>query len=309
LEPRNDAIIIGGGAAGLSAALVLGRARRNVVVLDDARPRNAAAEFSHGFFTRDGARPGEIARLARRDLAAYPSVRIETAAATAATRSGDGFSVTDATGRRYAGKKLLIATGVFDELPRVPGLDERWGKSIFVCPFCDGWEVQDQVLGIYGKGHEAVGLAQELRGWSTQLVVCAETDDLTADDRLWLAATDTRFNVGPLRAITGPGNTLRFEDAEEIVCDALFLTAPLRQHSPLFAALGCAVDADEMIVVDKHFHTTVDGCYAAGDAVTARHQVIIAAASGAAAAITISCNLLEAEAAGLVMKARNPKQF
>jgi thioredoxin reductase len=299
-----DAIIVGGGAAGLSAALVLGRARREVLVLDDGRPRNAAAEFSHGFMTRDGERPADLARYARRELAAYPSVRIEATAAVDAVAAGDGFTVTDRSGATHRAKKVLLATGVFDELPDVPGLQDRWGTSIFVCPFCDGWEVRDRLIAVYGKGRESLELAQELRGWSSRLIVCADVDVLTADDKLWIAASKSRLKIGKLVAITGPGNRLCFEDADEITCDALFLTAPLRQHSPLFAALGCAVDGEGLIVVDEHFRTSVPGCFAAGDAVTPRHQVIIAAASGAAAASTISCNLLESEAASLIADAR-----
>jgi thioredoxin reductase len=224
----NDAIIIGGGAAGLSAALVLGRARRNVLVLDDGRPRNAAAEFSHGFMTRDGERPSDIAQYARRDLMAYPSVHIFSAAALEAAAIRDGFAVVDRAGNTYRAKRLLIATGVFDEMPDVPGLSERWGKTVFVCPFCDGWEVRDRLIAVYGKGHEAVELAQELRGWTARLIVCAEVDDLTADDRLWIEGSNVRLKVGKMRAITGPGNELSFEDEEQLACDALFLTAPLR---------------------------------------------------------------------------------
>jgi thioredoxin reductase len=298
-----DALIVGGGAAGMSAALVLGRARRDVLVLDDANPRNAVADFSHGFITRDGERPGEILASAHRDLIAYPRVRFLKAAAARAEKIGDSFFVTDASGEVHAGKRLILATGVFDELPDVPGMRERWGKSVFVCPFCDGWEVQDKVIGVYAKGRDAVELAQELRGWSSRLIVFMEREELTPDDRLWIEASNSTVKIGRLRAISAPDNTLCFADSERVRCDVLFIGAPLAQHSPLFAALGCSLD-DGLIAIDKKCRTSVSGCYAAGDAVTMRHQIIIAAASGAASAITLNSELLESEATSLVERHR-----
>jgi thioredoxin reductase len=297
-----DALIVGGGAAGLSAALVLGRARRSVVVIDDARPRNAVVDSSHGFITRDGASPADWLRIARSELAAYPTVRFLNDAATSASKRDEQFIVSVASGDVLSGKRLLMATGVFDRLPAIDGLGERWGKSVFVCPFCDGWEVQHQRVAVHGKRRDAVELAQEIHGWTQDIIVCVETDDLTERDRRWIDASHALLKVGNLASLGGSRPspiTLTFEDAAELECQALFISTPLRQHSPLFAALGCKIGTDGLVVADSHSETTVTGCYAAGDAVAKHHQVIIAAASGASAAITISCNLLEAEAAEL----------
>lgn len=297
-----DAIVVGGGPAGLSAALILGRARRRTLVVDDGHPRNAVAEAMHGFITRDGTPPAAFAAAAWRELAAYPSVALREEAALEVARAGDGFRVVLATSAPLAAKRLILATGVFDVLPDVDGLAERWGKSVFVCPFCDGWELQDRRIAVYGRGADAVALAQELAGWTRDLVVCAERDELCDADRRWVERAGATLRIGRLRALRGPVprlERLAFGDGEEAACEALFLSAPLRQHSPLFAQLGCVLAPDGRIAVDPCYRTSVPGCYAAGDAVTTHHQVLIAAASGASAAIALSSDLLEREAADL----------
>jgi thioredoxin reductase len=302
-----DVVIVGGGAAGLSAALVLGRARRSVIVLDNGHPRNAVVDASHGFVTRDGAAPAELLRIARAQLNEYATVSLLSATASTAVKRVDGFSVTTASGETYNGKRLLIATGVFDALPEISGLPERWGKSVFVCPFCDGWEVRDQPIGVYGKGRDAVDLAREIHGWTKDIVVCVESDDLQPHDRRWIEASGTRLKVGRVRALDGQGGTLSkllVEGGEAIPCTALFVCAPLVQHSPLFRDLGCKIGADGLIAVNASACTSVAGCYAAGDSVTKHHQIVIAAASGAAAAIAVSCNLLETEARELAATRR-----
>ena len=298
-----DVIIVGAGAAGLSAALVLGRARRPVLVIDEGQPRNAVVDVSHGFLTRDGERPADLIEKARLDIAAYPSVEFVRDVATTAAKHGECFSVDLSHGETAIGKRLLLATGVFDVLPEIDGLRERWGRSVFVCPFCDGWELRDQRIAVFGPGREAVELAQELHGWTTDLVICMEADNMTDHDRRWIGASGAALCVAPIRAIAdaGTGIELAFADVHvaAVRCDALFLSAPLRQHSPLFAALGCKISADDRIEVDANWHTSISGCYAAGDSATKRHQIIVAAASGAEAAITINCNLLDAEASAL----------
>jgi thioredoxin reductase len=294
-----DVLIVGGGSAGLSAALILGRARRKVLVFDDGNARNAAAREMHGFLTRDGTPPGEMKRVARSELTHYPTVQFLDAQVVSAEPGGPGFLISMGPGEQFAGKRLLIATGVFDQLPKIEGLAERWGKSVFVCPFCDGWEVRETRIAVYGAGREAVGLAQELRGWTHDLVVAVERDDLTENDRRWIEGSGAALRVGTVTALAGRAGTLEhldFADGQRVACRALFVSAPLRQHSPLFAALGCRFTADGMVSVNSSNATTVAGCYAAGDAVTKHHQVVLAVASGAAAAITISCDLLQEEA-------------
>lgn len=303
-----DALVVGGGAAGLSAALVLGRARRSVIVIDDGNPRNAVAPETHGFLTRDGMPPAEVTRLARAELAAYPTVELLSDTVRTATKIGDVFSLQVESGVSVSGKRLLMATGVFDELPPIDGLRERWGKSVFVCPFCDGWEIQDQRIAVYGPGRDAVELAQEVHGWTNDLIVCVERDDLAEDDRRWIAAARATLSVGTIRALSGPPEgpqTIAFADGRTVECHAMFISAPLRQHSPLYAALGCEI-GDDGLVVTSHCLTTIAGCYAAGDAVTNHHQLVLSAASGAEAAIVLNSNLLEAEAAALAASGTEP---
>ncbi len=297
-----DVIAVGGGAAGLSAALVLGRARRTVLVCDDGRPRNAAAERMHGFLTHDGRRPADFGHAAREELARYPSVTTVDESVVAARRAGDAFAVTLASGSIAYGRRILLTTGVVDQLPPVEGLAERWGRSVFVCPFCDGWEVRDERIAVCGSGREAVSLAEELYGWSHDLVVCPDRDDLTARDRAWIAASGVTLHVGRLRRLVGARGSLEraeFADGDQVACSAAFVSAPLRQHSPLVRSLGCALTATCEIAIDSTNQTSVRGCYAAGDAATTVHQVVVAAASGARAAIGITGDLLQEDADAL----------
>ncbi len=189
-----------------------------------------------------------------------------------------------------------------DQLPPVEGLAERWGRSVFVCPFCDGWEVRDERIAVCGSGREAVGLAEELYGWSHDLVVCPDRDDLTARDRAWIAASGVTLHVGRLRRLVGARGSLEqveFADGGQVACSAAFVSAPLRQHSPLVRSLGCALTATCEIAIDSTNQTSVRGCYAAGDAATTVHQVVVAAASGARAAIGITGDLLQEDADAL----------
>jgi thioredoxin reductase len=298
-----DVVIVGGGAAGLSAALVLGRSCRSVLICDDGRPRNAVVARMHGFLSRDGTPPAELLALARTELERYPSVRRLRAHIARAQRNGTEFVVVTDDGTRYSGRRLVLATGVYDAIPPIEGIAERWGRSVFVCPYCDGWEMRGKRLAIIGNGHKAVELAQELRQWSSDLVVCTqEIDDLTPEDRRWLAATHAVIRSAAVRRIGSESQAqqINFADGMQESCDAIFLRAPLRQRYPLVDMLGCNVRADGEIDVDGLGRTSVPGCYAAGDAVTAVHQVALAAASGVCAAMGVNEDLVTEEVRGLI---------
>jgi thioredoxin reductase len=301
-----DVIVIGGGAAGLSAALVLGRACRSALVCDDGRPRNIVADRMHGFLSRDGTPPKDLLEIARGELSCYPSVQYLSTHIASAQRGEEYFTVVSDDGAAFEARRLLLATGVYDALPQIPGLRERWGSSVFVCPYCDGWEVRGKRLAVIGKGRKAVELAQELHRWSGDLIVCTQdVDDLNDADRRWLAAANVSVRKASVTSIDGKSASeqeIWLGDGSAVPCDAVFLCAPLRQRYPLVDMLGIRVRSDGEIDVDERGRTSVPGCYAAGDAVTTIHQVVLAAASGVCAAMGINDELLAEEVRALAGK-------
>lgn len=298
----HDVAIVGAGASGLSAALVLGRARRDVVLFDDGKPRNASATEMHGFIGLDGASPQQLLERARRELQSYPSVALMTGTVASLAREDDAFAIELERGERFRARRTILATGMSDVLPEVPGLAEHWGRGVFVCPYCDGWEVRDRRLVAYGKADDAVGLAQELYRWSTSVVALACGGETSGPQRAWLAAAGVELHVAELAGVEGDGAHLTAvvpASGERIACDALFLSVDLRQSSDLGARLGCAFERNGAFRVDDRNRTTVSGVYAVGDAVTHFHQVIIAAASGARTAICVNDDLTVEDAARL----------
>lgn len=293
---KYDVVIAGGGCAGLSAALVLGRARRRVLVIDNGVPRNGSARAMHGFFSRDGADPNTILADARAQLAQYSSVECVSGLALDAERTGDGFLV-EYNGEQIASQTLIVATGVRDALPEIDGLHGLWSKSVFTCPYCDGWEVRDARLAAFGTTRSGVGLARELYQWSRDLVVCSDLcTTISPEERSWVEAQRIPVKESPIRRLLGNNGALsaiEFEDGERIERDALFLSVPLEQASGLAEALGCNMTVRGQIDVDNEYRTSVPGAYAAGDAVTHMHQVVFAAASGARAAIALNNDLME----------------
>lgn len=290
--------MVGDGVAGLSAALTLGRARRRTLVLGAGAPRNAAAQRMHGFLSREGMPPGELLAISRRQIEQYPDVAFADEFVLEVERHGTGFVARAESGRTFPGKRLLLATGVRDVLPRIEGISELWGSVLFTCPYCDGWEFRDRRLGVVGAGCEALGLAREMYRWSRDLTVIATDGSAAAEeDRAWVELhrpTTVRTPIVRFRAVDS-GAAIDFEDGTSAEFSAVFFSAPLRQRSPLPALLGCALDAEGSVVVDDCGRTNVPGCYAAGDAANHRHQVVQAAAGGAAAAMAINEDLIERE--------------
>ena len=295
-----EVVIIGGGVAGLSAALMLGRARRDVAVCDDGKPRNAVVDATHGFLSRDGASPQEILSAARSDVRRYPSGRMIDGTVQAVDRAAERFSVHMADGSSLFCTFALLANGVRDALPRIEGLDRYWGRSAFVCPLCDGWEVRGRRLVVAADdAAQAVGLAQELHQWSSRLTICApRRASLAKHDQIWMSQVECGYFDRRVRAVKGLDHHIAsvvLDGGEEVPCDALFLAGSLRQACGIARALGCAIDEDGMLVVDDDNQTTVSGCFAAGDAVTSVHQLIIAAASGVRAATAMVHALVRRE--------------
>jgi thioredoxin reductase len=287
-----EAIIVGGGAAGLSAALILGRSCRTTLVFDDGRPRNAVAKRMHGFISRDGTPPLDLLATARDELKRYHSVTFTQGHVEAISGEAGAFEVRTQDGESYKAQRVLLATGVYDALPEIQGLREAWGITAFVCPYCDGWEMRDKRIAVVAKGGKAVELAHELYQWSHDIIVCMQGEDsLSRDNQRWIDAVRARRITNPIRRIRSTGGrieSIEFEGAHEERCDAIFLSAPLRPRYPLVDMLGCKLRADGEIDVDARGRTSVPGVYAAGDAVTTVHQVVLAAASGVCAAMAIN---------------------
>jgi thioredoxin reductase len=277
---RYDVIVIGGGAAGLSAALVLGRALRQVAVVDGGAPRNAPAAHMHGYLSRDGLPPAELLRLGREEAAGYgvEFVRGDVVAVD------EGFTVELAGGDVLHARRLLVATGATDELPPIPGLAERWGRDVLHCPYCHGWEVRDQPLGVLGSLEHALLIRQ----WTDDLVFFPHTSALDEAD-----AHGLRVVPGEVRRLVVEDDRLRgveLADGTVVERDALFLRPPLR---PRLVGLDLELDELGFVRVDRTGRTSVPGVWAAGNVANPRAQVITAAGEGSAAAIDINNDLVQ----------------
>lgn len=291
-----DVIIIGAGPAGLSAALILGRCRRRVLVCDTGKPRNAASQAIHGFLTRDGIAPREFLQTAREQLRQYDTVELRDIEVTAADCRDSRFHVTLADGSARETRKLLIATGVVDNLPDIPGFAELYGKSVFHCPYCDGWEVRDQPLAIYGRGARGLGLSLELTGWSRDLVLCTDGPcELTPEERGRLDRHGIRIREDRVVRLDGRDRLERivFASGDPLDRHAVFFTTGQTQQSQLATDLGCLMNDKGTVWTGKYESTHLPGLFVAGDASRAVQWVVVAAAEGAEAAFAINTDLLK----------------
>jgi len=293
---QHDVVIIGGGAAGLSAALVLSRARRTVLVVDAGIPRNAPATHLHGYLSRDGIPPADLLAAGRNEVTGYGG-EITDGTVTDVVRHRDESTVFLSGGRRIAARRVLVTTGLRDELPGIPGLRDRWARDVLHCPYCHGHEVSDRRLGVIGGTPGAVRYAQIVRQWTPDLTYFTSPDTLTAVDRTQLLAR----NIG---VVEGTIDQLAIDDEDElrgvqmrdgcvIPVDALFVPPRFVPNNALLIGIGCHVDTDGWVTVDTTGRTSVPGVWAAGNIVDPRAQVITAAGAGSAAAIAINADLVE----------------
>ncbi|HEX9369083.1 MAG TPA: NAD(P)/FAD-dependent oxidoreductase [Vicinamibacterales bacterium] len=295
-----DVIVVGAGPAGLSAALMLGRSRRRVLVCDTGTPRNAAARTIHGLLSRDGIAPLELLRIAREQLRPYDTVELRDVEVTAAECRDARFRVTLAGGSTLDTRKLLIATGVVDNLPDLPGFTRLYGASVFHCPYCDGWEVRDRPLAIYGRGDRGLGLSLELTGWSRDLVLCTDGPSEIAPEGL--ARLDRHgIRVREDRVVRLEGDErlerIVFATGEPLARHALFFTTGQTQQSVLAERLGCVMNDKGTVWTGKYESTHLPGLFVAGDASRAVQWVVVAAAEGAEAAFAINTDLLKEDLA------------
>ncbi|MFJ9779992.1 NAD(P)/FAD-dependent oxidoreductase [Amycolatopsis sp. NPDC101161] len=284
-ENSYDVLVVGGGAAGLSAALMLGRARRRVAVVDGGSPRNAPARHMHGFLSRDGLPPSELLKIGREELAGYGVEVLDDQV----TRLEAGFTAELASGRELTARRVLVATGVHDELPGIPGLRESWGTDAVTCPYCHGYEVRDQPLGVLGTEELSVEHALLVRQWSPDVVYFPHTAPLSEEDR-------TRLDARGIRVVDGTVTAVRREDGHLTGVElgtrfvprvALFIRTRTVPHDELLHGLGYEEGS-----TDAMGKTNVPGVWAAGNVADARATVIIAAAQGAAAAGALNHDLV-----------------
>lgn len=290
-----DVIIVGAGPAGLSAALILGRCRRRVLVLDTDRPRNAASQALHGFLSRDGIHPQEFRRIGRQQLTQYRSVKFARKEAIGACQVPGGFEVTVADGKRLRCRKVLLATGVVDELPPLEGLEALYGRSVFHCPYCDGWESRDEPMAVYSRSANGIGLAIELTVWSKDIVLC--TDGARIDPRHgerlerhnipW-----RRARIARLEGSRGRLRRLVFANGETLARRVMFFSMGQRQASHLAIELGCGLTRRGAVRTGEYEVTDIPGVYVAGDASKLVQLAIVAAAEGAQAAFAINKALI-----------------
>jgi thioredoxin reductase len=296
-----DVVIVGAGPAGLSAALVLGRARRRVLVCDAGHPRNAASHGLHCYLTRDGIEPAEFLRLGREELRPYETVELRQAEVTDARRlvdrGADNFEVTLSNGERMTTRKLLLATGVIDELPEIEGLSEFYGTSVFHCPYCDGWEMRDEPLAVYGKGENGLGLALELTFWSGNLVLCTDGPaELSGEAVERLKKRNIPLNENKIARLEGNAGVLErivFADGESLPVRGIFFSASQKQGSELPKKLGCKFTEQGCVRTYDYEMTDVPGLYVAGDASRFVQFAIVAASEGALAAVAINKELMK----------------
>lgn len=294
-----DCAIIGGGPAGLNAALVLGRAKRSVLVFDDNRPRNAVTQESHGFVTRDGVEPREFRTLAHQDISKYPSVAIRDVRITDMRRHESGFELATDDGTVVQARTIILATGLRETLPAIPGLHDYYGKSLFCCPYCDGWELREKPLVVIAEeGQPAFHLAKVVWNWSRDLLVCTNGQTtLSAEQKAILQRNGIQVVEDTITALVGKDGMLErvvFASHDESARQGGFVVPQLSQASAFGALLGCDMNAPGGIVTDNLGRTTVPGVYAAGDAsMDAPAQLVIAAAAGSRAAAGVNTDLTD----------------
>lgn len=293
-----DAVIIGGSFAGLSAALQIARTGRPVLVVDAGRPRNRFADASHGFFTQDGSSPLAMIATARAQLQRYPNARTLNGEVTAIHGDDGDFAVATAGGDAFAARKLVLAYGVSDTLPDVPGLAERWGATVLHCPYCHGFEFSGRRLGVLQSSPMAAHQALLVSDWGPTTLFQNGGPAPDAETAVKLAARGITLEPAPVRALGGDDgglSALELDDGRSVPIDALYVGPTARHNSNLAATLGCALDETPLgpiIRTDERKRTTVAGVYAAGDIARAPHNATWASADGVAAGVFLHQSLV-----------------
>ncbi|WP_224744179.1 NAD(P)/FAD-dependent oxidoreductase [Pontibacter aquaedesilientis] len=291
-----DVIIIGGGPAGLNAAMILGRSRRKVLVFDSGKPRNRWAVNMNGFLSSDGVNPRDFIKKGREELQKYEIEIIDKAVATA-TYSKGMYVIDDEEGHVYHSRKLLLATGLKDALPEVEGIESMYGKSVHHCPYCDGWESRDKAIAVYGKERSGIGQALAMKNWSDDVTLYTDgTDKLRTQDLDLLKHNGVKVCTDAIERLEGEEGMLqriKLKNGQSREQQAMFFSGETTQQSDIGKQLGCEFTGKGVIKTRRLQQANIPGLYVAGDAARDMQLVIVAAAEGAKAGVAINMELQE----------------
>lgn len=291
-----DVIIIGGSYSGLSTAMALGRALKNVLIIDDGQPCNRQTPYSHNFITHDGDRPAEIAALAKLQVRSYDTVKFFDGLATSGIKTNNGFEIQVASGETFAAKKLVFATGIKDLLPDIAGLAACWGISVLHCPYCHGYEVRHQKTGILGNGEPGFEFARLISNWSTDLTLFTNGPaSLTTEQTKQLGRHHINVvekEIEQLEHRNGYLENIIFQDGTNSAIRAIYAPVPFEQTCTIPQDLGCELTDDGYIRIDAFQETTVKGVFACGDNATRMRTVANAVSMGTTAGIAVSKQMI-----------------
>jgi thioredoxin reductase/2-polyprenyl-3-methyl-5-hydroxy-6-metoxy-1,4-benzoquinol methylase len=317
MDETYDVVVVGGGAAGLSGALTLARARRSVLVVDAGQPRNAPAGQVHNYLAREGTPPAELVAAGREEVTRYGGEIISGRVEAAAPADGGGFLVTLQDGRGVRARRLLVTTGLVDELPDLPGLTGRWGRDVLHCPYCHGWEVRDRRIGVLATGPLAAQQADLWRQWSRHVMLLShDTPAPSAEEAERLAAREITVVDGPVVGLEVTDDALtgvRLASGELVALDAVVVAPRMSARAGVLESLGLKpVDVEmaghvigSQIAADPTGATAVPGVWVAGNVADLRAQVIVAAAAGVNAGAAINADLIAEESRDAVDTYRN----
>ncbi|MDQ3192527.1 MAG: NAD(P)/FAD-dependent oxidoreductase [Bacteroidota bacterium] len=286
-----DVIIVGGGPAGLNAALILGRCRRKVIVFDSGKYRNQYSSQINGYLTRDGISPKEFIKLSRKEISKY-QIEIKEEEIKNGSKKDNWFELIDKHGNIYYSKKLLLATGLQDKIPDIKGFIDCYGISIFHCPYCDGYEVKDKAIGIYSQNKTGFDLALNIYNWSTNIILFTDGSDYI-NDKMKRILQEHKIKVykQKIEQITHKNGQVKYielNDGTKLERQAVFFSHGYNQRSILGEQLGCNYTKTGIIVNDKMQHTNIPGLFVAGDASLDMKFIVVAASEGAKAAVVIN---------------------
>ncbi|MEY8844201.1 NAD(P)/FAD-dependent oxidoreductase [Bacillus safensis] len=291
-----DCAIIGGGPAGLNAALVVGRGRKQVIVFDDELPRNRVTQESHGFITNDGMTPFEIRQAGEADLQKYPNIQIKRSRINDIQKREEFFTLLTHEGDTFEAKKIILATGLQDILPEIEGIHDVYGKTLFSCPFCDGWELKDKALALIAENQRALHMAKLLSNWTKDLIVFTNGHVLAEEDKSLLMAHSIQVIDVPIVSIdhdNGELRSLQLANGETVKREGGFVASEFKQSAPFAEKLGCQMTKNAGIETDILGRTTVSGVFACGDNLGGPAQLVLAAAAGSQAGMGVIHELVQ----------------